>query len=364
MNREVRVGLMFVLAVLILGSALFYMGNFQEMVTYRIKFAKVTGLAKDSPVHFNGVPIGRVTKIILTDEIPEQGFVPIMVTVAVHRSVRNHIRTSTVADIKSVGVLGDKSILLLTPDYNAETLEDGGMIANVAKSLDVDKILEQGNDMVADAAAITANLKEILDRMVNQDGPLQKMINDKEMAQDMKQAMAALLSYLNQEDNAMALLLKDPEFANSLRTRLDTITLNLAEISTRTKNAEGLLPMLLSDEELKTEVRTKMLALLNDSGQYVNDLTQSKGLLHKMTADEAYGERISANIEKITTHLASILEKIDQGDGTAALLLNDPSLFQGIYEVVYGLQHSGISKWYIQRKQRKGARLKDQENQK
>ena len=363
MNKEARVGLMFTLAVGIIGVTLYYMGSFREQMTYRIRFEKVGGLAPDSPVQFNGVPIGRVTQIELADDFEEDGRVPIIVTVSVHRSARKYIRTSTEADIRSVGILGDKMILLLTEDYTAPELEEDGMIASAQKALDMDKLLEQGTDIVADATSISNNLKELLNRLANDDGPIQALWTDQKLAEDMRGSVAALQELVQNDDGLLAVLMKDPEFAQTIKGRVESISADLEVFGDSLRDGDGLLPMLLEDEAFKTEVKTSITELLASSNRLVTEMAESRGLLYTLTRDEAYGARVSANLEKASYHLASILEKIDEGDGTASLLINDPSLYQGVYEVVYGLQHSGIAKWYIRRKQRQGERLLDKDEQ-
>lgn len=364
MNREVRVGVMFTLAVLIIGAALYYMGSFQEQVRYKIRFDKVSGLARDSPVQFNGVPIGRVTDIVLAEDSIDNEVVPVIVTVAVHRSARNHIRASTEADIRSVGVLGDKMILLVTEDYTVPVLEEGDLIRPTPKQLDVDKLLEQGTDIVADATSIARDLRVLLDRLAHQDGPLQTMWNDEELAENMRRSVASLQSFLDNDDGLLAILMKDPEFAATVKGRVDTITADMAAFSSDLEESDGLLPLLLEDEGFRDEVQQRVLSILDRSETFVRETSEARGLLYTLTRDEAYGARMSQNLEKASLHLASILEKVDEGDGTAALMLNDPSVYQGIYEVVYGLQHSSIAKWYIRRQQRKGAKRLEQDEEK
>ncbi len=364
MNREVRVGLMFIISLAILGASLYFLGSFQEMVKYKIKFDKVIGLAVDSPVHFNGVPIGRVSKIVLSEETQQPGQVPIIVTIKVHRSARNHIRHSTEADIKSVGILGDKSILLITRDYTADLLEEGAFIHPSPKMVDVEKLLAQGTDMVTDITAVTENLKKILDQLANEDGVLQRLISDTELADELKATVRRAAAYLENEDSVAGLLLKDPAFAADLKSRVTTISANVAAISEQFREGEGLVPALMTDKAYKQEVQKKINHMLDSTTAYVETLSESRGLLYKLTRDEEYGLRISQNLEKASYHLASILEKIDEGEGTASLVVNDPSLYQGIYEVVYGLQHSGVSKWYLRKKQKKGAKLKAREEEK
>lgn len=360
MNREVRVGMMFVAAAAIMALAVVFLGRFQEQVTYKVRFSKVLGLTRDAPVQFNGVSIGRVTKIVLAEQ--NLGDDPsIIVHLAVHRSVRQHIRASTTADIKSVGILGDKSVLLLTEDYGSEILPEDSFIDPAPKMVDMDKLLEQGTDMVADATAITRDLRTLLDRMANEDGPFQSVIGDQQMAAEMRAAVTRLLAYVENEDTLLALMMDDPEFAQKVEQRLDRITAEIDTFSSRVNEGQGLLPMMLEDEDFKKDVQARILSTLDNSEALTQQLLEGEGLLHKMTTDKEYGDRVAANLEKASYHLASILEKMDQGDGTASLMINDPSLYQGVYEVVYGLKNSGIAKWYIQRKQRQGARKLEKE---
>lgn len=359
MSREIRVGLLFSLALVLFGTALYFLGNLKEMVRYKIQFDKVIGLERDSPVQFRGVPIGRVTKIVLDRQVNPSQQVPIIVTIAIHRSAQDHIRTSTVAGIRAVGMLGDKSILLVTDDYNAPVLGKDDFIMPAANSLDVDKLIEQGGDLVTDATAIAKDLRSILNRMTVEGGPLQTLVSDKKMAGEIQKTISGALAYMEQRDNLMSLFLKDTEFAEQVKSRLGSSLQNVAIFTDTFKDSTGLLPMLLSDDAYRVAFSTRLIALLDNANGYVDSLRQSKGLAYKLTQDEVYAKRISENLEAASTHLASILAKIDSGEGSASLLLNDASLYEGLYEVVYGLQHSGLSKWYIQRKQKKGAAIKE-----
>ncbi len=356
MNREVRVGLLFTLAIGLLAGALYFLGNFQENVTYKIRFLKVSGLARDSPVHFNGVPIGRVVRIELSEDVSSQS-VPIIVTIAVDKSARRHIRRSTRADIKSVGVLGDKLIVLETEDYTEDALVEDDFIQPAPKSLDVEKLLAQGTDFVSDLTEIANELKAVLKRFSEGEGIAPRLVQDKQMADDFQRALSRAVAYMENEQSLAALVFRDEAFAARVRTGLEQTLANAAAASETLAADEGLLPMLMTDQVFKDEVKDKILDTLDASSAYIEALQEGRGLLYKLSQDEAYSERVAANIEKASFHLASVLEKIDTGDGSAALMINDPSIYQGVYEVIYGLKNSGLSSWYIRSKQRKGARM-------
>lgn len=348
---------MFAVALTILAATVYLVGNFKESLDYKIRFFRVNGLAVDSPVQFNGVPIGRVTKIVLEEDTEPGQRVAVIVSIAVHKSLRNHIRESTVADIKAMGVLGDKSVLLLTRDYSAEVLPEHSFISQAERTLDVDELLKQGSDLVTDVTTMSENLKKILDQLANEDGVIQKLINDKELAEKLSGVLSDVLDKIENGESVLSLAVNDPTFRNKIHDDFLQITTQLAALIDRASSDDNLLAMLIADGPFKDETQTQISTLLHQATRYMDRISQSNGLINRLLEDEEYGRRIAANLEQVSFHLASILEKIDQGHGTLGLLLNDPELYHGAYEVVYGLKHSGISKWYIQKKQKKGARI-------
>ncbi|MCB1049543.1 MAG: MCE family protein [Acidobacteria bacterium] len=357
MSKEIKVGLFFALSLVIFVISIFYVGNFQENLTYQIKFPEVNGLEVDSPVHFNGVPIGRVTRISISEEPAVNNRVDIIVRIGVHRSMRNHIRTSTVADIKSRGVLGDKYILLATNDYSAETLKEDEFIKPIPKLLNVEELLKQGTDLVGDVTDMSENLRKILSQLANQEGLLQRLIGDPELAQTTTRVLVDIMQKIENNESLMGLLLNDPQFKTQFKDLLNRNLTSLAELLESTKGDEGLAAMLLHDAEFKNQVRTQLLAVLDSAQNLVNRYQNAEGLIPRLMEDKEYGDRLAANLERASFHLANILQKMDEGEGSAGLILNDPSIYQGIYEVVYGLNHSGLSKWYIQSKRKKGNKL-------
>jgi phospholipid/cholesterol/gamma-HCH transport system substrate-binding protein len=357
MNRELKVGLFFALSLGILLVSIFYIGNFQENLSYQIRFPEVNGLQIDSPVLFSGVPVGRVTRIRLSEEPAEDNHVEVLVQIGVHRSVRKHIRQSTTADIKSRGVLGDKYILLNTADYQAEPLELKGFIRPAPQLLNMSELLRQGSDLFGDVTDMSENLRRLIAQLANQKGLLQRLIGDEALAETTTKALSEVLTRIETGESFLGMLLNDEAFGRKARTDLESALGGLAKTLEQLQGDQGLLAMLLHDEPFKEGVRQQLNSVLESAGALMERYRQAEGLLPKLMEDEEYGARIAANLDKASFHLASILEKVDKGEGSAGLLLNDPAIYQGLYEVVYGLKNSGLSKWYIQSKQKKGHKL-------
>jgi len=53
--------------------------------------------------------------------------------------------------------------------------------------------------------------------------------------------------------------------------------------------------------------------------------------------------------------LASILKKIDEGEGTLGSLVNNPEIYQSLKAVVESLERGKLAKWYLRRNVKKKA---------
>ena len=85
-------------------------------------------------------------------------------------------------------------------------------------------------------------------------------------------------------------------------------------------------------------------------------LRSGKGLAGRLMSDDASARKILANLEKTTKNLESITGKMDRGEGTVGALLNDPQVYEGLRDVVGGIQKSRMGKGLIHHYQKKGSK--------
>ncbi|RLE23057.1 MAG: hypothetical protein DRJ08_03175, partial [Acidobacteria bacterium] len=105
--KELKTGMIVFLALVVFVITVLMLGEFGDRVTYVIDFPKVVGLTIDAPVQLNGVQVGRVTDIEFSKDVTSN---QVSVTINLFASAKNRINRSTVADISTMGVLGDKYI--------------------------------------------------------------------------------------------------------------------------------------------------------------------------------------------------------------------------------------------------------------
>ena len=59
------------------------------------------------------------------------------------------------------------------------------------------------------------------------------------------------------------------------------------------------------------------------------------------------------------SHLASITAKIDSGQGAVGQLINDPSIYHGLQDVVLGMEQSSMTRWLIQNRRKAGEKTRE-----
>ncbi|MFL6231561.1 MAG: MlaD family protein, partial [Thermoanaerobaculia bacterium] len=122
-GREVRVGLVILVAVLVLAAGIFLLGSknnlFKHKTRYYTEFNSVSGLKRGSPVQLDGVDVGTIEKVVLSED-PKKSQIRVWIRLDEDYAARirgpldpNGLIKNQVASrarIKTLGLLGDKFI--------------------------------------------------------------------------------------------------------------------------------------------------------------------------------------------------------------------------------------------------------------
>lgn len=366
MSREIaaarRVGLVVLAAVAVGFGALIVLGDQQNLFTrknvYRIRFVNVSGLAVGSSVQLNGVNVGSVQRIHLPEETGEQRLV---VRISVAARYADRIRQDSMARIKTLGLLGDKFIEVTSGSPAAEVIPPDGEIP-VAPMTDVDRLAAAGEDVVNNVARISAQLVDILGRLERGEGLLGKLLLDKDAAESVSASLDATLTSLRKaadglsdRQGAVGRLLHDRETGAKIA---DSIS-RLDALLEKAESGRGPLPALLDDAATKERLDRILANLDRTSGHLATvaaslDRADSDAFAAKLLGDEEYGKKIAAELEALLTNLRQVAEKLNKGDGSAARLLNDPSFAQALDDIVVGVNDSKLLRWFIRNRQKKG----------
>jgi phospholipid/cholesterol/gamma-HCH transport system substrate-binding protein len=355
-----RVGALVLAALAVLALAVLLIGDrqnlFQPKNHYYVRFVSVVGLRQGSDVQLNGVNVGSVERIVLPADTGEN-----LLEVWIHVDARyeQRIRRDSVARIKTLGLLGDKYLELISGSPATDPIPEGGEIP-AAPPTNVEQLAEAGEDVMNNIVTISHQLTRILGRMDRGEGLLGELTTDVDPNRkvsveilDTLEAMRRAVERLESGEGAIPRLINDRDLGD----RLEVSLARLDAVLEKAETGEGLIHALLTDAEQKqrferslanVEAATAKLAAAGDA------LEESDAFLGRLLHDEEYGRRVGEDLAALLANLRQVSEKLNKGDGSAARLINDPAFAEALQDIVVGVEESKLLRWLIRNRQKAG----------
>jgi phospholipid/cholesterol/gamma-HCH transport system substrate-binding protein len=357
------VGLLIFAAGLILMVGILAVGKesrlFSRKVEYWTSFPNVSGLAEGSPVKLVGVQVGTVSEVSFPESLGER---EIRVTLQVDRNYVVRIREGTQAHMKSLSYVSQERYIELTPgDPDRPQLPAGSRIEPGVSGLA--ELTEMGRGIADDVKDITSQLRELLIALNQGGGLLSDMIKNPEFGRDSLEGVQKTLKSIQQVaehvekgDGLAGALLTDKEYGRRQLAAIDDSLTSLKTLLEKINSGEGAAGALLAKGGKGEVLMENMAKATEDLKAVAAQLRSGKGLAGRLMSDDASARKILANLEKTTKNLESITGKVDRGEGTVGALINDPQVYQGLRDVVAGIQKSRMGKGIIHHYQKKGSK--------
>ena len=367
-GRRFRVGLVVLIALVAVMVGIFMVGRranlFRKKFPYETRFDSAAGLVAGNPVRLNGVTVGNVIEVVLS---PDPADRTVRVYYDVDRRAAPRIRKGTRATIKTIGLLGDKYV-----DLDGGTAEETEVPINgeipAAPNAGLEKLLEGSGDLLTDLSAIARSLKNILGRTEEGKGFLGALTTEskegKELESNLQTTLKTLNSVLHKVDAGQGLvgrLLVDPKYGkdtgDSLAAAIRSVQTVFGKIDEELKTGNGAIPALLADPEGKKKVYQLVDTLSTAAASLAKvtvQLEKGEGTIPMLLHDERLGREFSQNLREFTQRLNSISRKLDEGYGTAGKLINDPSIYDAVNDVIVGVNESKLLRWLVRDRQKSG----------
>ncbi|SJN40434.1 MlaD family protein [Sphingobacterium sp. JB170] len=279
-TNETKVGIITIvsLALLFIGYN-FLKGNdvFSSDNEYYTDYDNVDGLTTSKPVVVNGYQIGRVSRMNLLNNGK----------IRTHFKIKDdyEIPSNTVARIVSADLLGSKAIVF--------ELGNSTTLAN------------DGDPLLSD---VQANLLEKVE-------PLQKKVEN---------LVVKLDSVLSAVNTAL-----DDEFQRDFKSSLHSISISLNNMERITSDVEGL----MGSEKIRLATIMQNLESITNNFKNNNDkINNILANLDNLSEDLSQTE-IKATIDnanRVMKDVQAITSKINNGEGSIGLLLNDDKLYNNL----------------------------------
>ena len=369
-RRRFRVGIVVLIALAATMIGVFMIGQranlFRSKFPYETHFESAAGLIAGNNVSLNGVVVGSVIEVKLSGDPADR---TVRVVYDVVRRWAPMIRKSTRASIKTRGLLGDKYIELEGGKADEPEVPVGGEIP-AAQGAGLEKLLEGSGDLLTDLSAIAKSLRNILGRTEKGEGFLGAITTNSEesvqLGNNFNATLKSLNSILAKVDRGQGLvgrLLIDEKYgkdtSEALAGAIHSVKSLLGKIDEGIRTGNGAIPALLSDPEGKKRIYGLLDNLsLAAAGltRVVDNLEKGHGTIPILLHDQEFGKAFTGNLRSMSQHLDSISRKLDDGQGTAGKLVNDPELYDAANRLVVGVNESAILRWLISDRQKSGIR--------
>jgi phospholipid/cholesterol/gamma-HCH transport system substrate-binding protein len=271
-------------------------GLFRPQYELIARFENVQGLMAGAPVWLAGKEVGRIESVTF-DELGSER--PVRVVMRIQQDVKDRIREDSVATIGTIGLLGDSYVEVTVGSPSKPRLEDGAVIESVTPA-SLSDVVARGTKALDNIASLAENLDGVVGNFAAAEGG--------------EKAAAAVAA--------------------------------VSDIVTEVRQGKGLLHSLIYDpyggqgiESIQHSLETLESILL--------EVREGEGILHTLIYDRPTDQDIVMEALQAGARLNSILAKVDRGEGTLGLLLNDPTLYDDLKTLLGGAQRSAIVRTMI-----------------
>ncbi len=310
MSKEMKVGLFFVIGMVILGGLTFYAGDFEDWMSDRYtlvaSFDRVDGLDVEDIVTLSGVEVGKVKELQISDS-------RVKVVLLLDKGVV--VREGSIARIESESLLGGKYVGLKMGPPGYPALKDGGEV-ETEEAADLQKMLQNMADVAQDVRAMVKSFNENQERVISQIGDI--LGENRENIRTGLEAFSRIS--VDNEEGISEVVESLREVGPELLVAMDSIN----EIAEKIRAGEGTIGKLVQDEALYNDMRDLSAGLKEASATLTRILGDNEADIREVIASL---KEAAPRIENTMKRIDNIAKKIEDGEGTIGKLIQDETLY-------------------------------------
>lgn len=249
----------------------FLLGKFKV----RVYFSNATGLKVGAPVNLDGVTIGNVRAI---DIVAHPASTPVEVVMAVEDKYRNDLRTDSLANLSTTGVLGSTEI-------------------------DIDNIHAHGPPIATNGVLVTGGAPNLQAAMSSFQNTTQKFNSTLGQAN-------TLMNAFGTDKGSIGKLINDP----TLRNRAAKAMTELSSIQTDASQGHGTIGKLMTDDSLSNHLKD-LDAKFSGISSAINN---GQGTAGKFVKNPALGN----HLKEASTQFKQASADVSSGHGAVGMMLH------------------------------------------
>jgi phospholipid/cholesterol/gamma-HCH transport system substrate-binding protein len=229
-----------VLILFLFGAGVFIIGShqkyFQRQYTLWASFSNISGLIVGAPVNLAGLTVGRVNSIIFPEDPHDK---TIKVELKINKSVQKRIREDSLANIQTMGLLGDKYVEISLGSPDKDILRDGDYIKSsnpfdlFAYATKLEEAINVVNTILIDVKEISGQIRggkgllhgilydpaggELIDNLSVASGSLDNLVKDLSSA---AHSVNNIVKKVERGEGSLGGIINDPTVYEDLRVIL------------------------------------------------------------------------------------------------------------------------------------------------
>lgn len=301
-RRNLWVGILVVVAVLLFGAGLFFIGNehkaFRSHMNLFTEFTNVDGIAKGAKVRVNGMDAGQVDDTIIPPSPNEKFRLKLTIDSRLHGLVRDN----SVVTIESDGLVGDK-FLLIAGGSDASAEAASGATLPSKEPFSLTKMLDQASGLLTQVSGtvkqVDGTITHVNGTITDVQGKLNGTLN---AATTTLKNTNGVVTDIRHGKGSAGVLLEDQATAENVKQAVVNTREATANLNSASAQVNGMVGQMqqrqlvakVDDTLNNTKSATQQL---NEASHQVN--TTLKGAF----APDQYGQGAGANIQQSLTNI-------------------------------------------------------------
>ncbi len=326
---QLKVGVIVLVAAVVLVTLLFLMtsssglGIFSHKITVTTYFENSAGLKEGAAVELQGVTIGTVKTISVTND-PARKLTPVLAVMKLDTKYQKNLKKDSKASLSTVGVLGDTVVDINSQYAVGPDLQSGDELKTL-ETPNLQDVVKASQGTIESLNVILAKMNTIVDNLQNGKGSVGQLINNPDLynkANATVDELRKLTQNLNEGKGSVGKLMNDPEMYNRLNSAMGRLDSMMAGV----QNGQGTAGKLLKDEKLYDNLN----ATLAQANLLLTNANQGKGAIGLLTNDPKF----RAQLQDTLTQVNSLVAGVDQGRGTLGKLATDDTAYTNLNKLL------------------------------
>ncbi|GMU07571.1 MlaD family protein [Corallococcus caeni] len=338
----VRAGLFVAIGLAVAGVVVFFIGResnlFQRQVLFHAYFQSVDGLSDQSPVWIGGLKVGRVNSVSFSPDLKDSR---LRVEFQVASAYADRVRADSVARLTSMGVLGDKAVDISLGSADQPPVAPGGVVKSSSGG-DLSKLMSSASRVMDNSVEISESLKDAV-----------KAYSNPDLTRDLAKSVASLRSIMEEVEKgngALHALIYDPRTGQEVNTllvnasgaakRMDGALSHVEAILGEVRRGDGTAHALIYGQDGAVAMRELGAAAGQLAGLLEDAKKSPNGAVHQLIYGDAKG--MFADLGSAAADIKTITATVAKGDGTLGALVNDPTVYDDLREVLGNVKRNRI----------------------